>query len=197
MSRLKLKMIKAVIFDCFGVVISDSLESAYRNLGGNFDKDLEKIDEIRWKSDKGLIPRSAPYFAEMLGVSESTWLDEVASGRSINQPLLDFIQNELKKDFKIAMLSNVGKNRLPEIFGKGFLEQYFEIIVTSGDIGFAKPEPQAYETVAEKLELRLDECVFTDDRMQYIEGAQGVGMHTILFDNTKQFIKELEVLIND
>ena len=100
-------MIKAIIFDCFGVVISDSLESAYRNLGGNFDKDLEKIDEIRWKSDKGLIPRSAPFFAEMLGVSESTWLDEVASGRTINQSLLDFIKNKLKKDFWKAVLRKI------------------------------------------------------------------------------------------
>lgn len=188
-------MIKAVIFDCFGVVISDTLESAYRNLGGNYDKDVEKIDEIRWKSDKGLIPRSAPYFAEMLGVSESTWLDEVASGRSINQSLLDFIQDKLKKDFKIAMLSNVGKNRLPEIFGEGFLEQYFELIVTSGDIGFAKPEAMAYEITAERLGVRLDECVFVDDRPNYIEGAQHVGMKTILYTDFDEFKLELEKVL--
>jgi HAD superfamily hydrolase (TIGR01549 family) len=188
-------MIKAIIFDCFGVVINETLESAYRNLGGDFEKDLEKIDEIRWKSDKGEIPRSAPYFAEMLGVSESTWVDEVASGRVVNQALLDYIQNELKKVYKIAMLSNVGKNRLPQIFGKGFLEKYFELIITSGDIGFAKPEPEAYEIVASKLGVRLDECVFTDDRQDYIDGAQGVGMKTILFKNAEQFIRELELLL--
>lgn len=188
-------LIKAIIFDCFGVVISDSLESAYRNLGGNFDKDLEKIDEIRWKSDKGLIPRSAPFFAEMLGVSESTWLDEVASGRSINQSLLDFIQNELKKDFKIAMLSNVGKNRLPVVFGEGFLEQYFDSVVASGDIGFAKPEARAYEIAADTLGVRLDECIFIDDRIEYIEGAEHVGMQTILYENFYRFKQELEAIL--
>ncbi|MDQ2973415.1 MAG: HAD family phosphatase [bacterium] len=183
-------MIKAVIFDCFGVVITDTLESTYTRFGGDFQKDLKEIIEICRKSDKGEISSSAPYFAQLLGVTESTYTTAIAEGRIVNQELLDYV-NELKKDYRVAMLSNVGKGRLPQIFGEGFLEKYFELIVASGDIGYAKPEASAYEYVAEKLGVRLDECVFTDDRPEYIEGAVGVGMKTILFSNLEQFKKDL------
>ncbi len=187
-------MIKAIIFDCFGVVLTDTFDAAYRSLGGDPDKDRKKIKEILWLSDKGQV-RSATMFAEHLGVAESSWLTAVSSGREINQELLDYIQKSLRPQYKVGMLSNVGKGRLPEIFGGGFLDQYFDQIVASGDVGFAKPEARAYEIAAEGLEVRLDECVFTDDRQEYIEGAQSVGMHTILFKDTEQFMRELEGLL--
>nr|MDQ3093633.1 HAD-IA family hydrolase [bacterium] len=85
--------------------------------------------------------------------------------------------------------------RLPQIFGEGFLENYFEEIIASGDIGYAKPEANAYEYVADKLGVRLDECVFTDDRPEYIEGAIGVGMLTILYSNFEQFKKDLAEIL--
>jgi FMN phosphatase YigB (HAD superfamily) len=45
------------------------------------------------------------------------------------------------------------------------------------------------------LGVRLDECVFTDDREEYIEGAQHVGMKTIFFTGTEQFKTELEEML--
>ena len=40
----------------------------------------------------------------------------------------------------------------------------------------AKPELEAYEYVADKLGVRLDECVFTDDRELFCEAARACGM---------------------
>jgi FMN phosphatase YigB (HAD superfamily) len=41
----------------------------------------------------------------------------------------------------------------------------------------------------------LDECIFIDDREDYIEGAQGVGMETILYKDFESFKKELSGLL--
>mgnify|MGYP003832626127 FL=1 len=43
--------------------------------------------------------------------------------------------------------------------------------------------------------MRLDECVFVDDRPNYIEGAQHVGMKTVLYTDFKDFKKRLEFLL--
>lgn len=188
-------MIKAIIFDCFGVVISDSLETVYTSLGGDFKKDLPKIRAIQYKSDKGEILSSAPHIAELLNISEDAYKEALSADWRINYELLEYIDTVLRPKYRVAMLSNVGKGRLPQIFGEGFLEKYFEEIVASGEIGWAKPEAQAYETVADRLGVRLDECVFTDDREEYIEGAEGVGMSTILFKDFNQFTSELEKLL--
>lgn len=179
-------MIRAIIFDCFGVVITDTLESAYTSLGGDFKKDLPKIRKILHAADSGKIASSHPAMGKLLGVSAATYATAVSAGRQIDHELLDYI-NSLRKKYKTAMLSNIGKGRLPEIFGQGFLEQYFDEVVASSDIGYAKPEASAYEIVADRLGVRLDECVFTDDRPEFVDGAVAVGMQAILYQNLEQF----------
>jgi putative hydrolase of the HAD superfamily len=55
------------------------------------------------------------------------------------------------------------------------------VALTSGDIGFAKPEARAYETVAAQLGVRTDECVMVDDRELCCTGAVETGMQAILY----------------
>lgn len=189
-------MIKAIIFDCFGVVVSETLPTAYAAMGGDFEKDREFIQSVIDAANKGTIPRSTGPIAEKLGISEETWLSAVSSGREINQQLLNFIL-KLRKDYRTAMLSNISSIGFSKLFEPGFLDEYFDVSVASGVIGFAKPEARAYEYVAEQLGVRLDECVFTDDRQEYIDGAAAVGMCTILFKHFEDFSDQLEKLLND
>lgn len=184
-------MIKAIIFDCFGVVISDGFDDAYRRAGGDPDKDRHFIKDVMYQSDSGRIPTSIPVIAARLGINNDEWKQIADDGRKINYSLLEFIL-ELKKDYQIAMLTNVGSAGVRRFFPEGLLEKYFNPIVESGVIGFAKPEARAYEITADKLGVRLDECVFIDDRPEYVEGAQHVGMKTILYTDFQSFKKELE-----
>ena len=187
-------MIKAIIFDCFGVVLSDTLQSTYERLGGDFHTDFDFIIDVIEQANRGEIPSSFPAIAEKLGVSVDTYAEALASGREINASLMEYIL-ELRKKFKVAMLSNVGKGRIETLFEDGFLDRHFDVVVASGDVGFAKPEARAYEITAERLGARLDECVFTDDREHYIEGAQHVGMKTILFKSTEEFKEDLSRIL--
>jgi putative hydrolase of the HAD superfamily len=187
-------LIKAIIFDCFGVVITDGFDDAYRRAGGDPDSDRGFIIEAMYKSDSGEIPTSLPLIAKRLGISEKEWHETVNNGRVINYELLEYV-NELKKKYKTAMLSNIGSAGVRRFFPDGLLEKHFDVIIESGVIGFAKPEARAYEITADKLGVRLDECIFTDDRPNYIEGAQHVGMQTILFENFEKFKSDLEKLL--
>jgi FMN phosphatase YigB (HAD superfamily) len=45
--------------------------------------------------------------------------------------------------------------------------------------------------------VRLEECVFTDDREDYCEGARAVGMQAILYKNFTQFRADLEKLLSE
>lgn len=141
-------MIKAIIFDCFGVLIS---EGGFSVLNGKISNEKK------------------------------------------NSELLDYIK-ELKKDYKIAMLSNV--NNAGSLFKRFEKEEIklFDEVVASGEIGFAKPQAQAFEIVAEKLGVRCDECIMIDDREDYCMGARSAGMQTILYvslDSLKSQINQL------
>jgi putative hydrolase of the HAD superfamily len=95
------------------------------------------------------------------------------------------------------MLTNIGKGGLSTLFVYGFLDQFFDTVVASSDIGYAKPEARAFEITAEKLGVRLDECVFVDDRQPYIEGAAHVGMKTILYTDFESFSAQLNTILSN
>jgi putative hydrolase of the HAD superfamily len=187
-------MIKAIIFDCFGVIVADTTEATYALLGGDAEKDKQFLRDIYHKSSSGLIAAASPFVAEKLGVPIEVWEEELKKGRTINEELLEYIKT-LRATYKVGMLSNVSSLGLKRFITHERLAEYFEVVVESHAIGYAKPEPEAYEIAASCLGVRLDECVFTDDRIEYIEGAQSVGMKTILFENTEDFKAKLERLL--
>jgi HAD superfamily hydrolase (TIGR01509 family) len=185
--------VQAIIFDCFGVLRPDMLELNYRKFGGDPEKDAQFIHDTMLASNRGLIPRSAPVYAERLGISDKEWI-AAFDNQENDQELLDYIL-QLKQMYKIGLLSNASAGRMQEIFGKEELLSHFDAVVASGEIGYAKPEAQAYEIIADRLGVRLDECIFTDDREEYCEGARAVGMQAILYQNFAQFRRELESLL--
>ncbi len=186
--------IKAIIFDCFGVVITDGFNDTYRRMGGDPERDRAFIRDTLHKSDSGQIPTSLPVIAKRLGLTEKAWHKALNNGRVINFELLDYV-GELRKKYKTAMLSNIGSAGVRRFFPDGLLEQYFDPIIESGVIGYAKPEPSAYQITADRLGVRLDECIFIDDSQDYIDGATAVGMTAILYESVEQLKKELAAVL--
>ena len=187
-------MIKAIIFDCFGVVLIDAFDAAYQGFGGDIVADQEFIIQTLYASNSGRIPSSSEVFANRLCVPVEMWRKAINEGSAIQQDVLDYVLL-LRKDYKTAMLSNIAKGGLGRMFEPGVLDTYFDAVVASGDIGFAKPEARAYETVADMLDVRLDECVFIDDREIYVEGANAVGMKGVIFTSLKQLKQDLSGIL--
>ena len=186
-------MIRAIIFDCFGVIRPDNLATAYAKFGGDMQKDAEFIRETHRASHIGLRP-SAPAFAKHFGITEEEWREAVETG-DYDHELVAYIQ-KLRRKYKVGMLSNIGKDGFRRYFTETELNGgLFDAVVASGDIGYAKPEAQAYEIMADRLGVLLHECVFTDDREDYCFGAQGVGMAVIRYESFGQFKPELEKLL--
>ncbi len=174
-------------------MLPDVLYASYAKFGGDLDKDREYIADTLYASHTGRIRSSAPVFAEHLGVSEATWLKAIKSV-SNDEQLLDYIQ-ELRNHYKIGVLSNIGRDGLLRYFTQSELDAHFDTVVVSGEIGFAKPEAQAYEITADRLGVLLGECVFTDDKPAYCEAARAVGMQAIVYNSFKQFRSDLEKIL--
>jgi len=141
-------MVKAIIFDCFGVLIS---EGGFSLLNGTISNEKKNIELLSYIAD-------------------------------------------LKKDYKIAMLSNV--NNAQSLFKRFETNEIklFDEVIASGDIGFAKPQAQAFEIVADKLGFRCDECVMIDDREDYCMGARSAGMQAILYESLDSLRSQINTL---
>jgi HAD superfamily hydrolase (TIGR01509 family) len=93
------------------------------------------------------------------------------------------------------MLSNISESGIHKRFTDEELNAHFDTVVVSGEIGYAKPEPEAYEIVAQRLGVRLVECVFTYDKLEFCEAARGVGMQAIVYESLEQFKADLEKIL--
>lgn len=189
-------MIKAIIFDCFGVVVADALEGIINELGLPTEE-RDQILQLVIAANRGEIApevyRTA--VANKLGITESEYVDKIKSGEVKNEPLLDYIQS-LKPHYKIGLLSNVSSlESLESRFAEGELKKYFDVVVASSQIGYAKPEAQAYEITASQLDVRLTECIMIDDRQDYCQGAIGTGMQAIQYESLEQLKADLNKLV--
>jgi putative hydrolase of the HAD superfamily len=68
-------------------------------------------------------------------------------------------------------------------------------LVVSGDLGYVKPEAEAYEFTAKQLGVAPEQCIFVDDRIGYVEGAAALGMKAIKYINFKQMKSEIEKIL--
>lgn len=186
-------MIRAIIFDCFGVIITDVLE-AIRS--ANPDKAIA-ISNIVGQVNRGYISShdASTQIAEILGTSYDEYRAMLANGEVKNTQLLAHIK-QLRTNYRTAMLSNIGKQSLARRFTDEELTEHFDVVVASGEIGYAKPDPEAYQITAARLGVDPEECVFIDDRQPYVMGAKAVGMQGIVYADMTEFMPKLTALLD-
>lgn len=181
--------IKAIIFDCFGVLTMN----AHQHYNDMFTEEQgQEFHNLNLMRDHGHIDKET-YFAEMSRLSGES-VEEVrrhfTENYHINTELLEYIRTTLRPKYKIGMLSNMGREWVQDIFSAGELT-LFDAIVLSGDEGIAKPDPLIYERTAERLGVAPEECVMMDDMERNCTGAREVGMQAILFETTTQTREKL------
>ena len=189
-------MIKAIIFDCFGVLVTDSLDAI---INSNELSEIQR-DEIKsyvTAANKGSIS-VAEYRSEVANILNMEHKDlnsAIKNGEIKDENLLEYIR-ELKKEYKIGLLSNVTSlDSLKSRFAENELEDNFDVVVASGQIGYAKPEAEAYEITVDKLGVFLSECVMIDDREEYVNAAVGIGMKGIVYTGMNDLKKELKDIL--
>lgn len=68
--------------------------------------------------------------------------------------------------------------------------------VISSEEKVIKPEPEIYHRLFTKYDLKPEECIFTDDKAENIEGGRRVDMDGIVFRDAKQYERELRELLS-
>ncbi len=118
--------------------------------------------------------------------------------RNTRQPDTIALLADLKGKYKLAMVSNVSSRRsLDDRFLPGELDELFEVVVASGDLGFEKPSPHIYTQTAEKLQVLPEECLFIDDIKPFCDAAEAVGMQSFHFTTPVESTAALRTLLLD
>ena len=75
------------------------------------------------------------------------------------------------------------------------LNQRFDAVVISSQVGMRKPEPGIYRLAADELAVPTERIVFVDDIAAYLAPAHELGMAVIHHINPARTIRELERLL--
>ncbi len=186
--------IRAIIFDCFGVLASEGLRPFRQKYFGRSPSLLRRAVSLGRQVDAGKKSYDT-LVTEMASMADIT-PDEVREHIERNEPdeaLFHCIKTELKPHYSIGMLSNAGDNWLDEIFSADQIALFDEVAL-SYQTGYVKPAKQAYLDIAQRLGVAPSECLFIDDQPRYLAGARAVGMQTIQYKNFDQFHRELLAL---
>lgn len=134
---------------------------------------------------------------ENLEINPTTLSDAYLNSYEVFQDVLDLIL-ELKKEYKIALLSNLTPEMRDCIRKNHTLEKYFNLEVYScdHDVQSMKPSPEPFQKVLNKINLLPEDCLFIDDSPENIETAAGIGMKTLLFKDRQQFFEDINRFIS-
>jgi len=107
---------------------------------------------------------------------------------------------QLMKRYQLAMLTNGTPDLQRDKIKKAGLEDYFQVIVVSGEIGVGKPNSQIFRVVLEKLNISPESAVMVGDNLDRdIGGAKKAGITAVWFNykkNKKAGNKEFDYEIN-
>ena len=185
--------IRAIIFDLGAVLLNI-----------NYHKTIEEFEKLGIKNSSSFYSKKEQTnlfnLLETGKISEEDFTTEVkkeckyGSDNKIvsawNAMLLDLpkhrisLLKDLNKKYDIYLLSNTNSIHISEfknIIGYEKYEVFYKLfkkVYYSHEIGFRKPNKEAFQLILDENNLNADEVLFIDDSPQHIEGAKNLGIKT-------------------
>ncbi len=195
-------MIKTIIFDLGNVIVPFDIEIGLGNLAkacdfssieireklvGEKHSELFHTGEISADELFKRIKNSLNLqmnFEEFVDVWNSIfWFEPIVSEKLIEK---------LSREYRLLTLSDTNELHFNFIKPKFPLLRFFDDFVLSHEVGAIKPSPKIYEAAIEKANCLPEECFFTDDKIENIEGAKKFGIKAVQFISTGQLEKDLK-----
>jgi putative hydrolase of the HAD superfamily len=135
-----------------------------------------------------------PRFGERIGVSDTDGLvGRLFGGVGPDERMLEAVRGARAGGVRTGLISNSWGEGLS--YDTSMLEELFDGIVISGDVGMHKPEPEIFLLGARRIDVPPAECVFVDDLRENCAGAEAVGMTAILHRGADSTLPRLEELL--
>jgi HAD superfamily hydrolase (TIGR01509 family) len=106
--------------------------------------------------------------------------------------LLDFLKEARERGLKTALVTNAPVENVEAILLALELEEFFDVVVLSDEVGPVKPDPAPYKAALEKLGIASDEAVAFEDSTSGISSAVGAGIPTVGIASTQEPEKLLQ-----
>ncbi len=184
---------KAIIFDCFGVLTTDY----WREFVAKLPADIRPAAaDLNKAYDGGFI--AATEFMDQVEALTGQRPDTVEHRKGQakkNHELLDYIA-QLKPHYKIGLLSNIASDWITDEFLTPAEQSLFHAMIFSHAVYLTKPDHRIFELMAERLAVEPSDCVMVDDIEANCTGARETGMQAVEYHDFAQAQGELDRLLS-
>ncbi len=185
-------MIKAIIFDFFGVICSDEYWRFVK-----LDRQTNSVfHEFADEVNLGDIPWQV--FVQKIALATGSSVEKVNNmyeAEQLDPRVIGLIQ-ELHKTYKIALLTNAHHDFIDEILKTNNLSRLFDEVIVSSRVGVIKPNPIIFEKALEKLGVLAEDVVYIDDLDRHVQAAKVVGMKSLQYISFEQCQHDLAKILS-
>jgi epoxide hydrolase-like predicted phosphatase len=132
-------------------------------------------------------------FAPLLGVSAGNLVERLFGGIGPDEPMVEAVRRARSAGVRTGLISNSWGDGIA--YDPALLEELFDAVVISGQVGLHKPQPEIFLLGAERIGVAPADCVFVDDLRENCAGAEAVGMTAILHRGHERTLPQLEELL--
>lgn len=175
-------MIKAVIFD-FDGTMSNRQENAYYVFDEYLKPYFTELTDIEYEAvlqdmmiydcngTTKIAYRLAPFVnkygkylpEDFVEVFTQWYIDYMWKHSVLKPEAIDMLVELKKQGYKLGLLSNGSSKSQHDKIDYVDLPKYFDEVIVTGDYEFSKPDKRIYEVMADKLDVKCEECLFIGD----------------------------------
>jgi HAD superfamily hydrolase (TIGR01509 family) len=199
-------MLRAVIFDCDGVIVDSEPHH------------LKAFKEVL--AEEGISLSTEEYFLKYLAMDDKGCFEAVLHdhNRPVDNKILksliirkmeiyrrlskqelilypgvvDLVR-KLQGRYRLAIASGAFRGEVKFALDKGGMRDAFPVMVTAQDVRNGKPHPEAFQTALAQINqtdpipsplIRPEECLVIEDSLHGVEGAKAAGMKCLAVTNS-------------
>lgn len=186
-------MIKAIIFDFFGVICPDLYWGWLRKQIPNLENQRDYFQKLSDQFDLGKLSTTQliKILSDKTSVEENKVIPFIEQSVQIDTEVAELIKS-LKRNYKIGLLSNSNSEFIEGILKEHDLNDLFDSVVISQKVGFIKPQKEIFEIALKELNVASSEVLFVDDRESNTSAGEKLGIKGLVYKDAVGLREELK-----
>lgn len=195
-------MIKAVIFDLDGVIVSTDHYHylAWKKLADNYNIEFnEQINErlrgvSRVESLEIILEKANKTFSieekqKMLEYKNALYVDYIKemTPKDVSDDVIKIINFLKENNYKIAIGSSSKNTKI--ILNQIGLTNTFDAIIDGNMITKSKPDPEVFQKAGQSVNIDPSECLVVEDAIAGIDAGVSAKMQTLAIGSAKDYHK--------
>ena len=195
-------MTRAILFDLGNVLVAFDFTRGYRALEGVCPHPAEEIPARIAAS--GLVPpyergevSSEAFYLQLCRLLDlcvaydqfcALWSTIFLPDPIVSEDLL----TSLRRRYRMVLISNTNDIHFRVIQANYPLIGHFDAMVLSHQVGAMKPADRIYQEAIRQAGCRPEECFYTDDVPEFVEGGRRNGLDAVRFTGQADLERELQ-----